>query len=476
MNNNASQQKHWLGVFRHLFADALLFAVAFLVGVWLRFDDSSWDNEVVLLWPGIAFGACIFGCVLYIIGLYTIQNAHQNIFKRAFWLAFGQSIAIALMLGFFYLNFSARIGRGTMLISSAIAFGLVLLHHSYLLNKFRNLRERVALIVTCAEDETEAELLIQSGGQYLNLIGVIPYDHYVPAKSFPVLGCVSDLNKIAEREDLERVLCTNSSIMNTHLYRQFCQLRYSGVAVMPLISVFEEICQSVPVELVTPDWLLSASGSPQMLYIKKIKRAFDVIVSVLGLFFLWPFLLLGMILVKVTSPNGSVFYRQTRSGQFGRQFTLYKLRSMKMDAESHNTPIWASTKDPRAIPGGNLLRKYRIDEIPQMWNVLRGEMSFVGPRPERPEFVKELVREIPYYQERLLIQPGITGWAQVNYSYGASVTDARHKLEYDLYYTKNMSLILDVFILLDTVRIILRGGVGKSNRMTMVQERTTHRS
>jgi lipopolysaccharide/colanic/teichoic acid biosynthesis glycosyltransferase len=314
------------------------------------------------------------------------------------------------------------------------------------------------------------------------------------------LGRVNDLKRIADEEGLERVLCTNHSIidrracqhlvcqecrqqelcrnhsiMDYALSRQFCQLRYSGVTVMPLISVFEEICQCVPVEMVTPEWLLSASGEPRMFYIKKLKRAFDIIVSLAGLLFLWPFLLFGMILVKITSPQGPVFYRQTRSGRFGHAFTLLKLRTMRPDAETGDTAVWASTKDPRAVPGGNFLRRYRVDEIPQMWNVLRGEMSFVGPRPERPEFVEMLAEQIPFYRERLLIQPGITGWAQVNHPYAASVADARHKLEYDLYYAKNMSLFLDMFILLDTVRIILRGGVKKSSAANLLQQRVARR-
>jgi lipopolysaccharide/colanic/teichoic acid biosynthesis glycosyltransferase len=177
-----------------------------------------------------------------------------------------------------------------------------------------------------------------------------------------------------------------------------------------------------------------------------------------------------MVIVKIMSP-GPVLYRQTRCGRFGKPFSLFKLRTMKLDAESSDTPVWAESNDPRAIPGGNFLRRYRIDEIPQFWNVLRGEMSFVGPRPERPSFVTDLARQIPYYQERLLIQPGITGWAQVNHPYGSSVTDARHKLEYDLYYAKNMSLFLDLFILLDTVRIILRGGLHKPRRTELLRQR-----
>jgi lipopolysaccharide/colanic/teichoic acid biosynthesis glycosyltransferase len=155
-----------------------------------------------------------------------------------------------------------------------------------------------------------------------------------------------------------------------------------------------------------------------------------------------------------------VFFRQVRCGRLGRKFEVFKLRTMRVDAESDG-PKWASKNDPRVFPGGGLLRKFRIDEIPQLWNILRGDMSFVGPRPERPDFIEQLSKEIPYFRERLLVSPGLTGWAQVNYPYGATTLDARRKLEYDLYYMKHMTLTLDMFVLLDTVRIVLTGGVSQ---------------
>jgi exopolysaccharide biosynthesis polyprenyl glycosylphosphotransferase len=252
------------------------------------------------------------------------------------------------------------------------------------------------------------------------------------------------------------VLCTNKSISDPAMCSKFCQLRYSGVTVMPLISLCEEVCQSAPLELITPEWLLYASSLPHMLYIKKIKRAFDIIVSLAGLVLLSPVLALGVVAIKLTS-SGPAFYHQVRCGRHGRPFKIVKLRTMIVGAEK-NGAVWAEKRDPRITPVGKFLRKYRIDEIPQMLSVLRGEMSFVGPRPERPEFIDALAQQIPLYRERLLVQPGLTGWAQVSYAYGSTVEDAKRKLEYDLYYMKHMGVFLDVFILLDTVRIILRGG------------------
>ena len=223
--------------------------------------------------------------------------------------------------------------------------------------------------------------------------------------------------------------------------------------------------------MVSPEWLLNAIGETHLLYIKTVKRLFDIVVSALGLVFSFPILLLGMLAVKLSS-SGPIFYCQTRSGRFGKPFSMIKLRTMCVDAEKDGAQ-WAKggvngSGDPRVTWAGGFLRRFRIDEIPQLWNVLKGEMSFVGPRPERPEMITSLAKDVPYYEERMMVQPGITGWAQVNYPYGATVLDARRKLEYDLYYLKNMGLFLDVFILLDTVRAVLfGGGKSRSRRVAM---------
>ena len=162
-----------------------------------------------------------------------------------------------------------------------------------------------------------------------------------------------------------------------------------------------------------------------------------------------------MVLIKLDSP-GPVFYRQERVGRSGRPFILAKFRSMRVDAEKEG-PVWAVKGDDRATRVGRIIRKIRIDEIPQFWNILRGEMNFVGPRPERPHFVAQLAEEIPYYEQRHLIAPGLTGWAQIKYPYGASIEDARQKLQYDLFYVKNQSLILDAIVLFETIKIVIFG-------------------
>jgi exopolysaccharide biosynthesis polyprenyl glycosylphosphotransferase len=184
------------------------------------------------------------------------------------------------------------------------------------------------------------------------------------------------------------------------------------------------------------------------------KRGFDIATSLALLLLTLPVLLLASLLVVLESP-GPILYRQQRVGLGGRPFVLLKLRSMRADAEKDGAPRWAQTRDPRVTKVGRLIRRTRIDELPQLWNVLQGDMSFVGPRPERPAFVDDFCQQIPFYAERHCVKPGITGWAQTNYPYGASLEDARNKLSYDLYYAKNHGLFLDLIILLQTIRVIL---------------------
>lgn len=238
------------------------------------------------------------------------------------------------------------------------------------------------------------------------------------------------------------------------------QAKLSGVYVSDLSSFLERETGRIDLASASPSWLILSDGflaaGPAAV---AGKRLFDIVASALLLILSSPVLLVTAILIKLTSP-GPVFYRQERVGQYGRPFDVIKFRSMRVDAEKDGKPQWAQERDPRVTALGRFIRATRIDEIPQIFCVLRGNMSFVGPRPERPFFVKELAAQLPFYNERHVVKPGITGWAQLNYPYGASVEDARHKLEYDLYYVKNYSSFLDLLILIQTVRVVLwRDGV-----------------
>jgi exopolysaccharide biosynthesis polyprenyl glycosylphosphotransferase len=422
----------------------------------IRFG-SDFDLALTSFWPFIALSAVVFAAAIYIFGLYSTHSASQGVIKRAAILALCMLVGQAMFVGGTYLHSFHPIGRGAVLICGGLAYGAILIHHLFLLHILRNARERVAYIISSDFDELETRLFRSFGTHHLDFVGVIEHNRYHATGDVCVLGDCSDLVSIVRRHGITRVLCTGKSLHDTTLLKPFCELRYSGVTVMPLVSLCEEIDQYVPIELLSPEWLLHASGEPHLLYIKKVKRLFDVVASIFALILAFPILVAAVLAVKLTSP-GPVFYRQGRLGRFGKVFWVTKLRTMCVNAEAGG-PVWSSENDPRVTPVGRLLRKYRIDELPQLFHVLMGDMSFVGPRPERPEIVDKLADSIPYYQERHMVQPGISGWAQVNYPYGSSVEDSRRKLEYDLYYMKNMSLFLDLFILLDTVRIVVCGGV-----------------
>jgi len=233
------------------------------------------------------------------------------------------------------------------------------------------------------------------------------------------------------------------------------EMKLEGVTFDHLASVYESYTGKIAVENLRPSWLIFSSGFKKSALLSGSKRLLDLFAASAGLVIAAPIMALVALAIRLSSP-GAVFYHQQRVGQHGRIFTVHKFRSMREDAELATGPIWAAKHgDPRVTSIGRFLRRSRIDELPQLWNVLKGDMSFVGPRPERPEFVADLTRQIPFYGQRHVVRPGVTGWAQVRYTYGASVEDALQKLQYDLFYIKNLSLALDLFIILDTVKTVL---------------------
>jgi len=235
---------------------------------------------------------------------------------------------------------------------------------------------------------------------------------------------------------------------------QLLDCKFQGVRITEVSTFIERETGRVSLDSLYPSWLIFADGFRGGRRRTVIKRLFDILVSSLLLLLVAPALCLIIPLIKLDSP-GPIFYRQTRVGLTGRPFEVFKFRSMRIDAEGDGKPRWASGADDRVTRVGKFMRKTRIDEIPQIINVLRGDMSFVGPRPERPFFVEKLALVIPYYHERHRVKPGITGWSQINFPYGASIADAREKLKYDLYYMKNYSIFLDMVIILKTCRVVM---------------------
>jgi sugar transferase (PEP-CTERM system associated) len=270
----------------------------------------------------------------------------------------------------------------------------------------------------------------------------------------PGADAVEDLARMFKSLRANRIIVTMGDRRGKLPVDLLLSLKCRGLLVQDGVELYEEITGKVPIESVRLGWLLFSPGCHASRLHLAYKRASSILVSVLGLILCFPLVPLVILAIWFTSP-GPIFYRQRRVGRDGVIFHCYKFRTMRADAEADTGPTWALDSDPRITRVGHFLRMTRLDEIPQLWNVLRGDMSLVGPRPERPEFVGALAQEIPYYNLRHTIRPGITGWAQIRYKYGSSIEDAKEKLRYDLFYIKNMSLGLDLLVFVQTIKVIL---------------------
>ncbi len=266
---------------------------------------------------------------------------------------------------------------------------------------------------------------------------------------------IHNLKRFVENLGVSEVVLALEERRNSLPLQDLLRIKTAGVHVNDFSSFIERETGRVDLDTVNPSWLIFSDGFSSGRAVSSVaKRMFDVAVSLLLLALTLPLIVLFALLVKLDS-KGPAFFRQTRVGLYGQPFDLIKLRSMRTDAEADGKAQFAAKNDPRVTRIGRFIRKVRIDELPQAWSVLKGHMSFVGPRPERPEFVADLEEHLPFYAERHMVKPGITGWAQVNYPYGANLEDSRHKLEFDLYYAKNYTPFLDLLIILQTLRVVL---------------------
>ncbi|MDO8496760.1 MAG: sugar transferase [bacterium] len=266
---------------------------------------------------------------------------------------------------------------------------------------------------------------------------------------------IKNVDQIIRQEKINTVVISPETYQAPEIVNIFYRSLENRVTFKNLSSFYEQLTNKVPLGAINQIWFLENLTEGSKKTYEELKRFFDLVFSfILGIIVL-PFIPLVALMIKMSSP-GPVFYRQKRVGQNGKNFEIIKLRTMRKDAEKITGAVWAKENDPRTTIFGKFLRKTRIDELPQLWNILKGEMSFVGPRAERPEFLEDLKKEVPFYEERYIIKPGLTGWAQINYRYGSSIADTAEKLQYDLYYIKNRSLILDLGIILKTINISLR--------------------
>ena len=319
--------------------------------------------------------------------------------------------------------------------------------------------ERLLIVGTGAAAVTLARELFERRTELgVDLVGFVDQDPQLvgrPMINPGVIGVVSDIPDIVKARRVDRVVVSLADARGKLDMDALLSMKInSGVRFDHLASVYEQYTGKIAVENLRPSWLIFSDGFRKSTGLEAFKRVFDVVFAGIALLIATPIMLLVALAIRVTS-RGPVLYAQARVGKGGVPFTIYKFRSMRVDAEQASGAVWAMKNDPRVTGLGRWLRRTRLDELPQLWNVLRGDMSFVGPRPERPEFIAELTRCIPYYGQRHVVRPGLTGWAQVRHRYGSTIEDAHEKLQYELFYIKNMSVTFDLYIVLETVKTVL---------------------
>ena len=406
------------------------------------------------------FSAGVYVVFFYIFDLYNLTSRIKSTAYLARYLLTVVS-ATALVTIVYYLVPSLELWRGLFLLNALVIVCVTYLWHLLFFFLFERFAppKNIVIIGSGPSGQELCAVLEQNGADF-KVVGYLddrPELQRQRIGTATVIGTSAALAGLVERKEIDAAVLAVTHEKSRDLLKAVIHAKMKGVAVTDMPTLYEELTGKLPLDHMDPDWIAHTSlkGVTKSLYTLHVKKVIDTALSLAGLVATFPVTALVAIAIKLDSP-GPILYRHNRVGHNECVFELLKFRSMSVDAEPQGA-VWALEDDPRVTRVGRFIRKTRIDEIPQMWNVLRGEMSFLGPRPERPEFVEELKNAIPYYSFRHSIKPGITGWAQVKYAYGASNTDAFEKLQYDLYYLKNLSVILDFQILLRTIRVVLFG-------------------
>ena len=369
--------------------------------------------------------------------------------------------AASLVLAGIYLVLPSLILGHGILASSVLLFVAAVAAWRLLflqIGRVHHLQERLLIVGTGPLARKLAKQVLDQHDFPYRIVGFIDNDPAMVGRSVvnpKVIGVPGDIARLVRDEQIDRIVVGLSDRRGNLPLEELLEAKLAGVRVEETETTYERLTGKILLDDLRPSWLIFSDGFRARRLTRAAKRVADVVLSLLGLTIAWPLMLLTALAVRLES-EGPVLYAQERVGEHGRPFTLYKFRSMRADAE-RGTPVWARDRDDRVTRVGRFIRLTRLDELPQIWNVLRGDMSFVGPRPERPFFVEQLAAEIPFYKQRHAVKPGVTGWAQVKYRYGASIEDAREKLRYDLYYIKHMSVFFDLTIVFDTVKVILFG-------------------
>lgn len=433
----------------------LALAVAYLV----RFGIVP-GRENLVSFTGATQITLLVVAVIFSSFMVEFYNCDKELKLRERFVYSGLALGVSFLFlsAIFYLAPELTIGRGLLALALAIFGVLQFLWHLFCrVSLYHPGLARRVLVLGTGPLAREIGGLVMATNHTHVLAGYFGCPNepiYVPSQH--IVGNGDGLVSAALRERTDKIVVSLSERRGAFPLDEVMNCKFSGIEVIDAPSFYEQLTGKLMIENITPSWFIFSDGFHRTSLSRIIKRSADVVLSLAGIILTLPILPFIAMGIKLTSP-GPVLFRQVRVGQGDRPFSLIKFRTMGVDAEKATGAVWAQKDDPRVTRFGKFLRTSRLDEIPQLYIVLKGDMSLIGPRPERPEFVEKLKQIIPYYSERHFVKPGVTGWAQVRYAYGASVDDAIEKLRYDLYYIKNMSLLLDIFIVLETFKVMVFG-------------------
>jgi len=440
--------------------ELLVLIGSFHLGLELRFGSDSLKQVFQPFLPKALIYSIVMLMSLIAFGAYQRHSSRsQNILA----LRIGGSLLLGMvLLGMtFYAVPTFFLGRGVLMLSVLVSFTGIMVDRLLFarIAERRDIRLRVLVLGAGATASLIKDA--QSNGDLdgVNIIGYVPLagDQETEDEHNLVIPPESLINYVEEK-DIDEIVLAADDRRKGFPVQDLLDCKMSGINVLDLLGFFERETGKIRLDILHPSWLFLSDGFYESTFRRAWKRSFDILVVVLLLPAVLPIMALVAVVILIESGGkGPVLYSQIRVSENGRLFRIHKFRSMVENAEQDGVARWAEQDDVRITRVGSILRKYRFDELPQLFNVLKGEMSFVGPRPERPEFVEQLARTVPYYNERHRVKPGLSGWAQIRYPYGASEDDCQEKLQYDLYYVKNYSIFLDAFILLQTVEVVFFG-------------------
>ncbi len=454
-------------------ADIAIIFIAIILALYLRLGWEGTAFQIIennaLNKVGLAASVCLITIYLYDLYDYGVMHHRRELLLR---LIQATGIAWTVLALIYYLVPPLMIGRGTLIYSVVLTLVLLLLWRTliHFLTGHPDLGEKILILGAGKAAVVTANVVFQrrdAGYRIAGFVAVPGVENGDSPRSkaelggAEILGTSDELERIVSEKKIDRIVVAlaqrRGNFPTNSLLRMSLE---NSVNIEECASFYERVTGQVHLDMLRPSWLIFSGRERDTRLTVVFREVVNRSLAFIGLILSLPIALLTALIIKLES-EGGVLYRQQRVGKDGAAFELLKFRSMNKDAEADGMPVWAASDDERATTFGRFIRKVRIDEIPQFWNILKGEMSFIGPRPERPHFVAELAEKIPFYEHRHLVAPGLTGWAQIKYPYGASVREAREKLQYDLYYIKNQSLALDAIIIFETVKTVLFGKGGR---------------